>query len=315
MAQRRMFSLAITDSDPFQEMPLSTQALYFHLGMHADDDGFLGNARRIIRLVGASEDDFKLLGAKGFVLDMGSGIFVLRHWKMCNYIQKDRYRPTVYKSEKTRLFLLPDNTYSLIWQEGAKALLPPSEPPNKPPDEQEIPLSGACIHDVSSLDTDCTLSIGKDSLVKDRLELGKDRLNNVYGDGHPAATAKIVRNYLQNRDLDPSQFFGTDEELMKEVREITDSIFAIFGTRPATDTDAALVFQQITDYTPTPYDVNTAGRSISTNRSQLLFYAFEQAAKVGMHGNWNYIEGVLRNLAQRGITTLGDAEIYDDSRT
>ena len=305
MAKRRMFSLDITDSDTFQEMPLSSQALFFHLGMHADDDGFLGNARRIVRLIGASEDDFKLLGLKGFVLDMGTGIFVLRHWKLCNYIQKDRYRPTIYKSEKARLYLLPDNTYSLTWQEGAKSLLQTAE-------RSALPADPNCIHDVSSMDTDCTLSIGKDRLGQVRLEVGKDTL---CGDGQSGAAAEIVRTYLQNRDLDPSQLFGTDEELLKEVREITGSIFAIFGGRPATDADASLVFQQITDYCPAPGDGNTAERSISTNRSQLLFYAFEQAAKAGMHGNWNYIEGVLRNLAQRGITTLGDAEIYDDSRT
>lgn len=306
MAKRRMFSLDITDSDTFQEMPLSSQALFFHLGMHADDDGFLGNARRIVRLIGASEDDFKLLGLKGFVLDMGTGIFVLRHWKLCNYIQKDRYRPTIYKSEKARLYLLPDNTYSLTWQEGAKSLLQTAE-------RSALPADPNCIHDVSSMDTNCTLSIVKDSLVKASLELGKN--SYLCGDGQSGAAAEIVRTYLQNRDLDPSQFFGTDEDLLKEVREITGSIFAIFGGRPATDADASLVFQQITDYCPAPGDGNTAERSISTNRSQLLCYAFEQAAKAGMHGNWNYIEGVLRNLAQRGITTLGDAEIYDDSRT
>lgn len=315
MAQRRMFSLAITDSDPFQEMPLSTQALYFHLGMHADDDGFLGNARRIIRLVGASEDDFKLLGAKGFVLDMGSGIFVLRHWKMCNYIQKDRYRPTVYKGEKARLFLLPDNTYSLIWQEGAKALIPPAEPPSKPPDRQEIPLSAECIHDVSSLDTDCTLSIGKDSLVKDRLELGKDRLNNICGDGHPAAAAEIVRAYLQSRSLQSEQFLGTNEEMLQEVRKITQAIFATFCGRQATDTDVAIVLPHITDYTPDPSTGLWTGRVILHERVNLLLYAFEQAARAGQSGNWNYIEGVLRNLAERGITTLGAAESYDMNRT
>ena len=108
MAQRRMFSLQVVDTDAFLEMPLSAQALYFHLGMRADDDGFISNARRILKLISASEDDMRILLAKRFLLSFDSGIFVIKHWKISNYIQKDRYRPTLYKEEKSRLFLKSD---------------------------------------------------------------------------------------------------------------------------------------------------------------------------------------------------------------
>lgn len=302
MAQRRMFSLTVTDSDPFQDMPLSTQALYFHLGMHADDDGFLGNARRIIRLIGASEDDFRLLGAKGFILDMGAGIFVIRHWKMCNYIQKDRYRPTVYKAEKSRLFLLPDNTYTTEFQAGAKPLAPAEEPAEIHQNPAEIP----CIQPVSSVYPECTLSIGKDRLGEVRLELGKDSLI-INGDGDARERSAAIRNYFLNRGLTGDAYIGTSEDLMDEAQTLTSQIFAQFVGRTPTPVDCQLTFQRVTWN-------GESGISITKDRLDLLLYAFEQASYSGQSGNWRYIDGVLGILASRGITTLAQAEEYDDNR-
>ena len=103
MAERRMFAKTIIDSDAFLDMPLSAQSLYFHLAMRADDDGFINNPKKIQRMIGASEDDCKLLIAKKFVLVFDTGVIVIRHWKLHNYIQKDRYKPTIYQSERNAL--------------------------------------------------------------------------------------------------------------------------------------------------------------------------------------------------------------------
>lgn len=111
MAERRMFSKVITDTDAFLEMPLSTQALYFHLAMHADDEGFVGSPKRILRETKASEDDFKLLIAKRFILTFDSGIIVIKHWKIHNLIQKDRFKETTYLEEKATLALDRKNAY------------------------------------------------------------------------------------------------------------------------------------------------------------------------------------------------------------
>lgn len=105
MAERRMFSKVITDTDAFLEMPLSTQALYFHLAMHADDEGFVSSPKRILRETKASEDDFKLLIVKRFILTFDSGIVVIKHWKIHNYIQSDRCKPTTYMEERATLSL------------------------------------------------------------------------------------------------------------------------------------------------------------------------------------------------------------------
>ncbi len=103
MAARRMFSKTITESDDFTDMPLSTQALYFHLNMTADDDGFINNSKRIQRMIGASDDDIKLLWAKNYIIPFESGVVAVRDWNIHNYIQKDRYKPTLYQAEKAQL--------------------------------------------------------------------------------------------------------------------------------------------------------------------------------------------------------------------
>lgn len=113
MANKRMFNIKIVDSDAFLDMPLSTQCLYFHLNMRADDDGFIGNPKKIMRMVGCSEDDLKLLIAKRFVLTFENGVIVIKHWKMHNCIQTDRYTPTVYIDEKNMLFIKQNKSYTL----------------------------------------------------------------------------------------------------------------------------------------------------------------------------------------------------------
>ncbi|EJF02140.1 conserved phage C-terminal domain-containing protein [Liquorilactobacillus mali] len=113
MAQRRMLSKKITDTDTFLDMPLSTQALYFHLNMHADDDGFVSNVRTINRMVGGSEDDLKILIAKQFIFTFDSGVVVIRDWKIHNYIRKDTYNSTIYGNEKSQLSEDENGSYTL----------------------------------------------------------------------------------------------------------------------------------------------------------------------------------------------------------
>ena len=134
MAERRMFAKTVTESDAFLDMPLSAQALYFHLSIHADDDGFVNNPKKIQRTIGASEDDCKLLIMKRFILTFASGVIVIKHWRIHNYIQKDRYKPTVYTEERSLLTLTKNKAYS------------------------------ECIQNAYKMDTSCTPSIGKVSI-------------------------------------------------------------------------------------------------------------------------------------------------------
>lgn len=114
MAEKRMFTKKITQSDAFLDMPLSAQCLYFHLNMEADDDGFVNSPRKIQRLIGAKDDDLKLLIAKSFILVFETGVIVIKHWRMHNTIRQDRYHPTDYQEEYQKLDLKENNSYT--WQ-------------------------------------------------------------------------------------------------------------------------------------------------------------------------------------------------------
>lgn len=118
MARKRMFDLEVVDTDLFLEMPQSTQNLYFHLGMRADDDGFVSNPKKIIRTIGANEDDLKILFSKQFVIPFESGIVVIRHWKLNNYLRKDRHTDTIYKEEMKQLVEDENGVYNLDTKVG-----------------------------------------------------------------------------------------------------------------------------------------------------------------------------------------------------
>lgn len=164
MAQRRMFSRKITETDHFLEMPLSSQALYFHLNMGADDEGFIDKAKTIQRTIGASDDDMKLLIAKGFLIPFESGVVVIRHWRIHNYIQADRFQATIYQGEKGQLDFDKSKIASI-----------------KPLDQ--------CIQNVSKMDTQVRL--GEDRLDKDRL----DKVNNLYsGEDEKKSLSQIIKS-------------------------------------------------------------------------------------------------------------------------
>lgn len=179
MARRRMFSLGVVDTDEFLDLPASSQALYFHLGMRADDDGFVSSPKRISAMVSASADDLRLLIAKGYIIPFESGVCVIREWRINNYIQRDRYTPTLYASEMRGLSLDANGRY--------------------------FRLDTPCIQYVSIVDT------------QDRKELGKVRRE--LGEGDKAAkpphatrftppSLEEVRDYVTERNspVDPAGF-------------------------------------------------------------------------------------------------------------
>lgn len=113
MAQKRMFDKCITNNDNFLEMPDSSQNLYFHLSMNADDDGFVDNWKSIMRMTQHKDDDLKILILKSFVIPFESGVIVIKHWRINNYLRNDRHKPTVYQEEFKQLLEAPTGEYSL----------------------------------------------------------------------------------------------------------------------------------------------------------------------------------------------------------
>lgn len=184
MAERRMFSKTIVDSDAFLDMPLSTQALYFHLSMRADDDGFLNNTKRIQRLIGATDDDLKLLIMKRFVIPFEDGIVVIKHWRMNNYLRKDRYTQTIYQEELAMLSVKEDGSYTLAETSGI-------------PDGNQCVTVG--IPDGNQLATQ--VSIGKDRIGKVSIE---SSINTACPEPEPAPDREQVITLTLN---DKSEFW------------------------------------------------------------------------------------------------------------
>lgn len=171
-----MFAKTIIDSDAFLDMPMSAQTLYFHLAMRADDDGFINNPRKIMRMIGAGDDDAKILLAKRFLIQFDTGVVVIKHWRIHNYIQKDRYKPTVYKEERAQISVKENGAYT---------------------------LDTKCIQDVSSLETQDRLEVGKDSI-------GEDNNNSFF---------LSAKNQTENQSENQ-----TEEELRNKVAEALERI-------------------------------------------------------------------------------------------
>lgn len=158
MAERRMFAKGVINSDTFGDMPLSSQALYFNLGINADDDGFVNNAKQIRKMIGASEDDLKLLVAKRYIISFDTGVVVIRHWLIHNQIRKDRYKPTNFVDEKKQLSLIGTGEYELTSEGDDNTRLPIGIPTDNQMETQ--------------------YSIGKDSIGKVSVDECKCKLGN-----------------------------------------------------------------------------------------------------------------------------------------
>ena len=171
MAERRMFAKTIIDSDAFLDMPISAQLLYFHLSMRADDEGFINKPKTIMRICGCKDDDIKILFAKKFVIPFDSGVVVIKHWKIHNYIAKDRFVETKYKEEREQLQLDENKAYT------------------------------TCIQPVYEMQTQDRL--GKDRLGKDSIEGEQKRKRFV------PPTLQEVKDYCSERknNVDAERFF------------------------------------------------------------------------------------------------------------
>lgn len=124
MAERRMFAKTIIDSDAFLDMPMSARLLYYDLAMRADDDGFINSPKKIMRFVGASIDDLNILAIRKFIIPFDNGVVVIKHWRIHNYIRKDRYSETTYSEEKSLLEVDENRAYRLISDEKNSEKMP-----------------------------------------------------------------------------------------------------------------------------------------------------------------------------------------------
>ena len=216
MSDRRMFAKAIIDSDDFLNMPLSSQCLYFHLSMRADDEGFLNNPKKIGRMVGVSDDDFRVLFSKNYVIPFESGIVVIRHWKIHNYIRNDRYKETAYQEEKAMLEIKENNAYTVKNDVGI---------PNV------YQMDTKCLPNGYRLDTQVRLgkdSIGKFSLDKESIEPSETASTPTKEIKHKFGEYNHVK--LTDKEYDTlKNDFGIDET--KEAIKYLDEYIEMKGTK------------------------------------------------------------------------------------
>ena len=181
MAERRMFAKTIIDSDAFLDMPISARLLYYDLGMRADDDGFVNSPKKIMRMVGASQDDLNILATRKFIIPFENGVVVIKHWRIHNYIRQDTYNETTYKEQKSMLELDENKAYRLAV--------------NEPSTNRQLTGNEPETQD----------SIGK-------VRIGKDRIGeDLTGSKEPVCRTKDVR-----RIVDAWNTLG-----LNEVREVT----------------------------------------------------------------------------------------------
>lgn len=179
MAERRMFAKTILDSDVFLDLPATAQMLYIHLGMQADDDGFVVSPKRILRAVGSSEEDLRKLVDHGLVIQFASGVVVITHWRIHNYVPPDRHKDTFCTEEMAMLTVLPNRSYAL--------------------------LDTNCIQDVSNPSTDrfqivdipdTQIRLGKVRIVKDSVDRGEEKDRGMQG-GKKKPISSDVQDILE----------------------------------------------------------------------------------------------------------------------
>ncbi len=233
MAERRMFAKKIVSTDAFLDMPASARCLYFALGMEADDDGFVGNPKSVMRQVGLKPSDLKLLADKRYILTFPSGVIVIKHWRLHNLIRGDRYEPTTYIEEMSTLTL--DGKEGYVEKEVEKEGENTTETKCQPNDNQ---MTTKCQPNDNQMTTKCQHRLGKVSIGKD--SIGKYSrlvkiLNNKESIVGVRENSKNMPQYepLVDEIINALAYAGSEIESLKfGDREVTQEEFERFITKP-----------------------------------------------------------------------------------
>lgn len=215
MAERRMFAKTIVDSDAFLDMPLSSQALYFHLSMRADDDGFVNNPKKIQRMIGCSDDDLKLLIAKRFVLIFDSGVIVIKHWRLHNTLRKDRYKPTIYQEEFKKLILKSDGGYTDRLPSGCQ-MVAKRLPSGCQVDDESETTKNDDSNENNELDDGCQSGnqvATQDRLGKDRLIINTNKQQTEICNEEPARDEEVCSEDFSDSIADQAEALAIDETM------------------------------------------------------------------------------------------------------
>ena len=278
MAERRMFSKTIIDSDLFMDLPLTAQALYFHLSMRADDDGFIGNSKKLCRMLGVGEEDLALLIEKELLIKFDSGVVAVKHWKEHNKIRKDRYKATIYLEEKKAL-----------GEESGKLENEEIEP-EKASDNQVATKWQPNDNQMAT-----QVRLGKDSIGKDSLD--KDSLDYISPSGDIAASAASSASAEQTNKVDFSFSSASAEQP-------TQNSYSAPSALPKADRGDSITMPKakssINRNSGAPKYPKKA-ESPSDDLDRYLHPKFENMPKKGRSGGFDYKEAWEAALARSGI--------------
>ena len=204
MAQKRMFDKVVTTSDDFLELSAEAQCLYFHMGMLADDDGLSKNYRSYMKLVGATNEDLQSLIDKSFIYKFDSDVIAIKHWKINNTVRNDRYRPTIFQNEFSRLDIADNNEYIMLDTNGipdgnqmdTKNSIDKNSKDKISKEKNSLEKKREEKNNIVEKREDVTILSGNDIVVKDVIDYLNKKINSSY-DWENEKIKRLVNNWIE----------------------------------------------------------------------------------------------------------------------
>ena len=282
MAQRRMFSQKVTETDKFLDMALTAQSLYFHLGMNADDDGFVGNPKSIKRMIGASEDDLKALVEKDYLIVFDDGVVVIKDWLVSNYVKKDRYTPTIYTEDMKLIGLDKNKRYQFVSDLEPKR------------NQVGTEMSPECIQDGDKMEPNCIQSGSKN----------KKQISNENSQPQQRQGFNPMEpNWSQNgTEMDPQVRLGKDRVKLSKSKD---------NLNTTTSTTLNSYYKKL----ESPKSQNELKAFVNELGGDVVAFAITSMFENADRPTFAYLRSILNRYQQQGLTNLAavqhDNDVYN----
>ncbi len=280
MAQRRMFSQKVTETDKFLDMALTAQSLYFHLGMNADDDGFVGNPKSIKRMIGASEDDLKALVEKDYLIVFDDGVVVIKDWLVSNYVKKDRYTPTIYTEDMKLIGLDKNKRYQFV--------------SDLEPERNQVgtKISPECIQDGDKMEPNCIQSGSKN-----KNKISSENSQPQQGQGFNP----MEPNWNQNgTEMDPQVRLGKDR---------------LSKSKDSLNTTTSTTLNSYYKKLESPKSQNELKAFVNELGGDVVAFAITSMFENADRPTFAYLRSILNRYQQQGLTNLAavqhDNDVYN----
>lgn len=278
MAQRRMFSQKVTETDKFLDMGLTAQSLYFHLGMNADDDGFVGNPKSIKRMIGASEDDLKALVEKDYLIVFDDGVVVIKDWLVSNYVKKDRYTPTIYTDDMKLIGLDKNKRYQFV--------------SDLEPERNQVgtEMSPGCIQGGDKMEPECIQSGSKNEN-----QISNENSQPQQGQGFTS----MEPNWNQNgTEMDPQVRLGKDRVKLSKSKDNLNTTSTTLNSyyEKLASQKSKIEFKTF---------VNELGRDV-------VAFAIDSMSDSADRPSFAYLRKILNRYKKQGLDSLSAVQHDDD---